>query len=133
MAGAAYSFRTRHTWVLGDFNAAQAPDASYRLPYRDGLAFRIGQAPGGPISTHTTPDSRYAVDIGMPLGAPSPPPSAPDTGKAARTFPMRGYRPAGARRWRARANPSPERQSNWNCRIDAAWRRRQRFPIVDRR
>ena len=70
MTGVGYSFRTHSSWVLGDFNAQQSPDALYRLPYRDGAAYRIGQAPGGPITTHTTPDSLYAVDIGLPEGAP---------------------------------------------------------------
>jgi len=56
--------------MLGDFNARQSPDALYRLPYQDGTAFPIGQAAGGPMTTHTTPDSQYAVDIGMPQGAP---------------------------------------------------------------
>lgn len=70
IAGVGYSFRTQSFWLLGDFNAAQSPDAVYRLPYRDGMAFRILQAHGGPITTHTTLDSQYAVDIGMPQGAP---------------------------------------------------------------
>lgn len=70
MTGVGYSLRTQSSWVLGDFNAQQSPDALYRLPYRDGAAYRIGQAPGGPVTTHTTPDSLYAVDIGLPEGAP---------------------------------------------------------------
>ncbi|MCB1931729.1 MAG: M23 family metallopeptidase [Candidatus Accumulibacter sp.] len=69
-AGAAYSFRTRSSWLLGDFNARQSPAAIYRLPYPDGLAFHIGQAAGGPLISHKTPDSQYAVDIGMPEGTP---------------------------------------------------------------
>lgn len=68
--GVSYSFRTQSSWILGDFNARQSPDAVYRLPYRDGMTFRIGQAPGGPITTHTTPESQNAVDIPMPEGAP---------------------------------------------------------------
>lgn len=70
ISGVGYTFRTQYTWTLGDFNAAQSPDALYRLPYRDGAAFRIGQSPGGPISTHTSPDSQFAVDITMPEGTP---------------------------------------------------------------
>lgn len=70
MGGVGYTFRTQSSWMLGDFNARQSPDAMYRLPYRDGLAFHIGQAPGGPVTTHTAPDSQYAVDIVMPQGAP---------------------------------------------------------------
>lgn len=70
MSGVGYSFRTQYTWTLGDFNAVQSPDAVYRLPYRDGTTFRIGQSPGGPITTHTSPDSQFAVDIPMPEGTP---------------------------------------------------------------
>lgn len=70
MAGVGYSFRTESTWVLGDFNAAQSPDALYRLPFKEGGVFHLGQSPGGPISTHTSPDSQFAVDIPMPEGTP---------------------------------------------------------------
>lgn len=70
MPGVGYSFRTQYTWTLGDFNAAQSPDAVYRLPYRDGMTFRIGQSPGGTITTHNSPDSQFAVDIPMPEGTP---------------------------------------------------------------
>ncbi|TXI92308.1 MAG: M23 family metallopeptidase [Burkholderiaceae bacterium] len=69
-AGVGYSFRAESTWVLGDFNAAQSPDALYRLPFKDGTAFHLGQSPGGPISTHASPDSQFAVDIPMPEGTP---------------------------------------------------------------
>lgn len=62
--------RTDYTWMPGDFNAAHSHDARYRLPFREGLSLRIGQAPGGPISTHHGADSRYAVDIPMPEGTP---------------------------------------------------------------
>lgn len=70
MEGVGYTFRTQYTWTLGDLNAMQSPDAMYRLPYRDGSTFRIGQSPGGPITTHTHPDSQFAVDIPMPEGTP---------------------------------------------------------------
>lgn len=70
MEGVGYTFRTQYTWTLGDLNAVQSPDAMYRLPYRDGSTFRIGQSPGGPITTHTQPDSQFAVDIPMPEGTP---------------------------------------------------------------
>jgi murein DD-endopeptidase MepM/ murein hydrolase activator NlpD len=70
IAGTGYTFRTQSSWILGDFNARQSPDAIYRLPYQDGMTFRIGQAFGGPITTHTAPDSQHAVDIGMPQGTP---------------------------------------------------------------
>lgn len=68
--GRGYSFRTEAAWRPGDFTARHSSDAAYRLPYADGESFRIGQAPGGPITTHTTPESEFAVDIPMPEGTP---------------------------------------------------------------
>lgn len=70
MSGVGYSFRYSSSWLLGDLNARQSADALYRLPYRDGSAYRIGQAPGGPITTHHAADSAHAVDIVMPQDAP---------------------------------------------------------------
>lgn len=70
MAGVGYTFTTTNTWLLGDFNAGQSPDAIYRLPYENGQVFRIGQAPSGPVTTHNTPESQFAVDIPMPEGTP---------------------------------------------------------------
>jgi murein DD-endopeptidase MepM/ murein hydrolase activator NlpD len=64
------SFRFQTAWVLGDFNARQSPDAVYRLPYREGDAYLVGQAPGGPITTHTHIQSANAVDISMPQDTP---------------------------------------------------------------
>lgn len=66
--GQGYSVRTSASFRIGDFNASHAPDVVYRLPFADGLAFQIGQAFGGPVTSHTTPDSRHAVDITMPEG-----------------------------------------------------------------
>ena len=70
MPGMGYKFKTRTSWILGDYNAQQGRDASYRLPWPDGLSFRISQAADGPRKTHTTPDSFFAVDIPMPEGTP---------------------------------------------------------------
>lgn len=70
MSGVGYSFRYSSSWLLGDYNARQSADALYRLPYRDGSAYRIGQAPGGAITTHHAADSAHAVDISMPHDAP---------------------------------------------------------------
>ncbi len=69
-AGTGYTFQTRANWVLGDYNARQEADAGYRLPWPEGLAFRVSQAADGPRKTHTTPDSLFAVDIPMPEGTP---------------------------------------------------------------
>lgn len=68
--GVGFTFKTQSQWLLGDFNAVQSRDATYRLPFQNGLRFRIGQAPGGPITTHTSAESLYAVDIPMPEGTP---------------------------------------------------------------
>lgn len=68
--GVGYSFSTNTSWFLGDLNARQSPDALYRLPYREGQAYRIDQAPGGPITSHSDVQSAYAVDISMPQGTP---------------------------------------------------------------
>lgn len=70
MAGVGYTFKTQASWMPGDYNASHSQDAIYRLPFKDGLSFRIGQAPGGPITTHTIPESQFAVDIPMPEGTP---------------------------------------------------------------
>lgn len=58
------------SWRLGSYTARHDPKAAYRVPWMDGQSFRIGQAPGGQITTHTTPSSREAIDITMPEGTP---------------------------------------------------------------
>jgi len=70
--GRGYHFDLQSNWGLGDYNFAAAPPVSplYRLPFPEGRGFRLGQSPGGPVTTHTTPDSRFAVDIPMPEGTP---------------------------------------------------------------
>ncbi|WP_018990361.1 M23 family metallopeptidase [Aromatoleum toluclasticum] len=70
MSGVGYSFRYSSSWLLGDFNARQSADALYRLPYRDGSGYPIGQAAGGAITTHHSADSAHAVDIVMPQDTP---------------------------------------------------------------
>lgn len=65
-----YKFKTQAQWIIGDINARHAPETIYQLPFRSGASYRISQAPGGPVSTHTTPESEYAVDIPMPEGTP---------------------------------------------------------------
>lgn len=65
-----YGFRTRSIHAVGDYAATHDPNARYRMPFEDGRTFTIGQTAGGPITTHTTPASRHAVDIPMPEGTP---------------------------------------------------------------
>jgi murein DD-endopeptidase MepM/ murein hydrolase activator NlpD len=50
--------------------AEEASAVLYRLPYQEGQAYMISQARRGFITTHTTPDSRDAVDFKMPEGTP---------------------------------------------------------------
>jgi murein DD-endopeptidase MepM/ murein hydrolase activator NlpD len=49
---------------------AAGEEPLYRLPWPEGMRFSFTQAPGGWITTHTGRDSRYAVDIAMPVGTP---------------------------------------------------------------
>ena len=70
IAGTGYSFNTQYSWAIGDIKANGSSNAMYRLPYSNGTTFQIGQAPGGPITTHNSPDSQFAVDIPMPEGTP---------------------------------------------------------------
>lgn len=62
-----YAYRARA--VLGDPAAIHQPDRPYAPPFAPGQRFLIGQAFDG-IFSHQHPQSRYAVDIGLPLGTP---------------------------------------------------------------
>ena len=55
--------------VLGDPAATHQPDRPYTPPFAPGQQFLIGQAFDGAFS-HQHPQSRYAVDISLPLGTP---------------------------------------------------------------
>lgn len=63
-----YRFRTAGKARAGIVGALHDPSTLYRLPYLDGRSFTIGQAPGGKITTHNTPESRFAIDFPMPEG-----------------------------------------------------------------
>jgi murein DD-endopeptidase MepM/ murein hydrolase activator NlpD len=65
-----WRYRNRYRFQFGAYTAKHDPAALYRLPWPDGRAFVIGQAPGGPVVTHKSPASRNAVDISMPEGTP---------------------------------------------------------------
>ncbi|GMR17381.1 MAG: peptidoglycan DD-metalloendopeptidase family protein [Gammaproteobacteria bacterium] len=57
----------RYVWLPGDPAALHRPERAYRAPFAAARSFNITQA--FPLSvTHSTPDSRYAVDIAMPVG-----------------------------------------------------------------
>jgi len=68
--GQGYHFNLQSTWALGDYTARPDEAVLYRLPFKDGSRFRLGQSPGGPVTTHDTAESRFAVDIPMPEGTP---------------------------------------------------------------
>lgn len=55
---------------FGKLGAENASNIYYRLPFQDGLTFRISQAFGGAGGTHQSADSLHAVDFDMPIGTP---------------------------------------------------------------
>lgn len=65
-----WRFRYNYRYLPGVAGAVHDAAATYRLPWMDGRTFSIIQAPGGKITTHTMPESREAIDIGMPEGSP---------------------------------------------------------------
>lgn len=62
-----YAYQIRA--VLGDPAATHRPEQPYAPPFAPGQRFHIGQAFDGAFS-HQHPQSRYAVDIALPLGTP---------------------------------------------------------------
>ena len=71
------AFDSRKSWryqiraesLPGDPAGQHRPVSAYRPPFASNQEFTIGQAFGGAFS-HSSPDSRYAVDISMPIGTP---------------------------------------------------------------
>lgn len=61
-------FSIRTAFKIGDPGAVPDLKVLYRLPFQDGLQFRISQASGGPVTTHNDKGSLYAVDFPMPVG-----------------------------------------------------------------
>jgi murein DD-endopeptidase MepM/ murein hydrolase activator NlpD len=66
-AGAAPEISYRYTWIPGDPTSEHRPDRPYRAPFAIAAGFTVSQAYPA-AETHTTADSRYAVDIAMPVG-----------------------------------------------------------------
>lgn len=64
------SFAFNSSFVEGDLEAIHDKNAIYRLPYMDNSSFSITQSIGATRTTHTTPDSLFAVDFAMPEGTP---------------------------------------------------------------
>jgi murein DD-endopeptidase MepM/ murein hydrolase activator NlpD len=65
-----WRFRYNYRYLPGVAGAVHDAEAAYRLPWTDGRTFSVIQAPGGRITSHTTPESRDAIDIAMPEGSP---------------------------------------------------------------
>ena len=61
-------FQYSSSWMIGDLNARHNPQGGYRLPWQRGESYPVGQAYGGPLTTHTDRSSQYAIDFSMPLG-----------------------------------------------------------------
>jgi hypothetical protein len=57
----------RYEFLVGDPTAQHAPPEPYRVPFAIAGDHPVSQAYPD-LVTHTTPDSRYAVDIAMPVG-----------------------------------------------------------------
>ena len=62
-----YAYQVRA--VLGDPAALHQPDQPYAPPFAPGQRFPISQAFNG-VFSHQHPQSRYAVDIALPVGTP---------------------------------------------------------------
>lgn len=61
------SIRYRYTWLVGDPTSEHRPASPYRAPFATAGSFPVSQAFPTAV-THTAADSRYAVDIAMPIG-----------------------------------------------------------------
>lgn len=57
----------RFVWIPGDPRSEHRPTQPYRVPFALSKAFTVSQAYPTNV-THSTPDSRFAVDIAMPVG-----------------------------------------------------------------
>jgi murein DD-endopeptidase MepM/ murein hydrolase activator NlpD len=57
----------RFVWIPGDPGSEHRPPQPYRVPFALASAYPVSQAYPTSV-THTTPDSRFAVDIAMPVG-----------------------------------------------------------------
>ena len=67
--GHSYSYRYGYRYCPGDPNATHRLDKPYRPPLQAGSAYPISQAFHG-VYSHDNDQSRYAIDIAMPIGTP---------------------------------------------------------------
>jgi murein DD-endopeptidase MepM/ murein hydrolase activator NlpD len=68
--GHAYSVASSYKFSIGDPDAGPSEAISYHLPFPAGQSIMIRQILGGKITTHSGPDSKYAVDFDVPIGTP---------------------------------------------------------------
>jgi murein DD-endopeptidase MepM/ murein hydrolase activator NlpD len=61
------AIRYRYTWIVGDPTSTHSPETPYRAPFAVARSHPISQAFPTAL-THSTADSRYAIDIVMPIG-----------------------------------------------------------------
>jgi murein DD-endopeptidase MepM/ murein hydrolase activator NlpD len=57
----------RYTWIAGEPGREHLPERPYRAPFAIAASYRISQAYPETV-THTSADSRHAVDFIMPIG-----------------------------------------------------------------
>lgn len=55
------------SYQMGDFERGM-DNEPFRIPFDDGKTHTVGQAFGGPLTSHNSPESQYALDINMPEG-----------------------------------------------------------------
>lgn len=68
--GKSYRVAMSFKFSVGDPNAVPDAQARYQLPFPGGQDIQVGQIWGGRLSTHQTPESRYAIDFIVPIGTP---------------------------------------------------------------
>jgi len=61
-----YSINTDYTWFMGDIYARHNDSYIYRLPFRRGESYKLGQGYNGDFSHSGS--SKYALDFMMPTG-----------------------------------------------------------------
>lgn len=67
VAGLTPAIEFQYDYITGDPRAEHRPAEPYRVPYASATRFPITQAYPD-VVTHGAPNSRYAVDIAMPIG-----------------------------------------------------------------
>jgi len=63
-----YDFNFAFSYHFGRIDAEAQPNSTYRLPFADGLGFKVTQADDGELTTHNSRAMQYAIDFAMPIG-----------------------------------------------------------------